>query len=156
MKPDGLWKQILGLFILAVVLYVVTYTWIEDRRHRKGPWKVTFKRDGGDDEATLLINQPALGITNAGIVFRGKLLPWNFHGNVITFAEPQPVPYDLPFGQCAFMDTTFLPGTIVFSNVFGHEIQLIPRVLTIDKREYPWRSGRTLVVSGTNVSENPP
>jgi hypothetical protein len=36
------------------------------------------------------------------------------------------------------MDTTFLPGTIVFE-MFGHEVQLIPRVLTIDKQEQPWR-----------------
>jgi len=41
------------------------------------------------------------------------------------------------------MDTTFQPGTVVFTN-FGHEIQLLPRVLTIDKVERPWQSGTTI------------
>jgi hypothetical protein len=47
------------------------------------------------------------------------------------------------------MDTTFLPGTIVI-DLFGHEIQLIPRVLTIDKTDFPWESGKTIPVSATN------
>jgi hypothetical protein len=62
---------------------------------------------------------------------------------------PQPVPYEIPFGKCVFMDTTFLPGTMVF-DLFGHEIQLIPRVLTIDKTEIPWRSDANLTVPRTN------
>jgi hypothetical protein len=47
------------------------------------------------------------------------------------------------------MDTTFLPGTIVF-DLFGHEIQLIPRVLRIDGKEIPWQSNATIPVTGTN------
>jgi hypothetical protein len=35
------------------------------------------------------------------------------------------------------MDSTFLPGTLTFQ-FFGHEIELLPRVLIIDHREYPW------------------
>ncbi len=139
------------LFGVALIFYILTYTVIEGRRNRKGPWQVTFTRDV-IGEAALSIDQPALGITNAGIVFRGNAVPVNFTGSVLRFGEPRPVPYDLPFGQCAFMDTTFLPGTIVFSNVFGHEIQLLPRVLTIDKREYPWRNGATYLVSNRAVT----
>jgi hypothetical protein len=42
-----------------------------------------------------------------------------------------------------FLDTTFLPGTVALS-LFGHEVQLLPRVLTIDKVEKAWRSGETI------------
>ena len=48
------------------------------------------------------------------------------------------MPYEVPFGNCVFMDTTFLPGTITFQ-LFGHEIELLPRVLVIDRQEHPWR-----------------
>ena len=155
MKPFQWIIRIAVLFAVALVFYILTYTGIEHRRNRNGPWQVTFTIVALH-EAALSFDQPALGITNAGIVFRGEVLPANFSGSVLKFDEPRPVPFDVPFGRCAFMDTTFLPGTIVFTNMFGHEIQLIPRVLTIDKREYPWRSGKTLLISGTNVTENPP
>jgi hypothetical protein len=52
------------------------------------------------------------------------------------------------------MDTTFLPGTIAFV-LFGHEIQLIPRVITLDKQERSWQSGETIVLTGTNSIPSP-
>ncbi len=53
-----------------------------------------------------------------------------------------------------FMDTTSLPGTVVLK-LFGHEIQLMPRVLTVDKKERPWRSEETLALPGTNRPGRP-
>jgi hypothetical protein len=38
-----------------------------------------------------------------------------------------------------FQDPTFLPGTVTM-RLFGHQIELLPRVLTIDREEYPWHS----------------
>jgi hypothetical protein len=52
----------------------------------------------------------------------------------------------VPFGQCVFQDAQTLPGTVVFE-LFGHEIQLLPRVLTIDRVEHPWHSGETITLS---------
>jgi hypothetical protein len=37
------------------------------------------------------------------------------------------------------MDTTFLPGTLTLQ-VFGHEIELLPRVLVVDLKEHSWHS----------------
>jgi len=56
----------------------------------------------------------------------------------LLFAQPQPVPYEVPFGKCVFMDTTFLPGTVTFE-LFGHEIELLPRALIIDRQEHSWQ-----------------
>ena len=149
MKTDGLLKQVGVVFVVALVLYVVAYSGIEHRRTRQGPWVVTFTANISH-EASLIIAQPALGLSNVFVVFNDTRLPTNFSGTVLRFDQPRPVPCEVPFGQCLFMDTTFLPGTIVFS-MFGHEIQLIPRVLTVDRKEYPWPTNRIFMIeSRTN------
>jgi hypothetical protein len=153
MKSDNLLRHIAVPLGIAVVVYVIFYTWIEHRRARNGPWEVTFTRDVSGAPA-ILINQPKLAITNWQITFPGETNA-NTEATSLTFSQPKPVPYDVPFGKCVFMDTTFLPGTIVF-DVFGHEIQLIPRVLTIDKNEFPWQPNGAVAVSGTNVTPASP
>jgi hypothetical protein len=147
MKSDGILKHLALAFAAAAAIYIVAYHGIEHRRTRHGPWQVAFTNDATGSPA-LLINQPALSITNVQIVFPGAMTT-NFSPQTLTFATPRNVPYDLPFGRCLFMDTTFLPGTIVF-HLFGHEIQLIPRVLTIDGTEQTWRSDTTISLAPTN------
>jgi hypothetical protein len=41
------------------------------------------------------------------------------------------------------MDPTFLPGTLTF-RLFGHEIELLPRVLMLDHQEHLWRSDEVI------------
>ena len=151
MKSDNLLRHIWIPFCIAVLVYVIFYTGIEHRRTRKGPWEVTFTKDASGAPA-LLINQPKLAITNLEITFPGET-NLNSSNVLMVLNIPKPVPYDVPYGKCIFMDTTFLPGTIVF-DLFGHEIQLIPRVLTIDKKEIPWGSNTNLVVNRTKASDS--
>jgi hypothetical protein len=147
MKSDNLLRHLAIPLGIAVLVYFISYVGIEHRRTRKGPWEVTFTNDAAG-APTLVINETKLGITNLQIAFVGET---NRTTNTsLSFSQPHEVPYDIPFGKCVFMDTTFLPGTIVF-DLFGHEIQLIPRVLTIDKKEMPWQSGKTIDVNGTNA-----
>jgi hypothetical protein len=153
MKSDNLLRHIAVPLGIAVLIYVVFYTWIEHRRTRNGPWDVTFTHDASGAPA-ILVNQPKLAITNWQIAFPGETNAASAQPISFSFSQPKPVPYDVPFGKCVFMDTTFLPGTIVF-DVFGHEIQLIPRVLTIDKKEIPWQPNSAAAVSGTNVNLRP-
>ena len=152
MKSDNLFRHLVVPFAIAVVVYVISYSWIEHRRTRKGPWEVTFTNDTSGAPA-LVINQPSLAITNLQITFPGET---NRTNASVSFKTPQDVPWDLPYGKCVFMDTTFLPGTITI-DLFGHEIELIPRVLTIDQKEMPWGSGKTIPVVKTNaiVVESP-
>jgi hypothetical protein len=149
MKSDNLLRHVWIPFAIAVVVYVVFYGGIEHRRTRNGPWQVTFRTDAGG-EPILLINQPKLAITNLQITFVGETNSISTNA-LMVLDTPKPVPYDIPFGKCVFMDTTFLPGTIVF-DLFGHEIQLIPRVLTIDKKDIPWSANVLVIVSRTNTS----
>jgi hypothetical protein len=147
MRLSGLLKHCLLAFAIALLVYVLTYSYIENRRTRKGPWLVTFASKPGG-APTLIINQPSLNISNAQITFPAEnSVPTN---DSQTFRIPEDVPFNVPFGSCIFEDTTFLPGTIVF-HLFDHEVQLIPRVLTVDRREYPWKSGSTLAFTNQGV-----
>jgi hypothetical protein len=148
MKSDNLLRHLVVPFAIALVVYVISYSWIEHRRTRKGPWEVTFTNDISG-APTLVINQPSLAITNLQITFSGETNRTNMS---LSFRTPQEVPWDLPYGKCVFMDTTFLPGTITI-DLFGHEVELIPRVLTIDQKEMPWVSGKTIAVARTNAVE---
>ena len=147
MKSDNPLRHFAITFGIAVLVYVIFYAGIEHRRTRNGPWQVVFTNDS-IGAPTLLINQPKLAITNLQITFAGETNS-NSAPALLVFNTPRQTPYDVPFGKCVFMDTTFLPGTVVF-DLFGHEIQLMPRVLTIDKKEIHWQSSATIGVPRTN------
>lgn len=141
MKSLGTLKHFVVAFFIALAVYAVFYLGIEHRRTRQGPWVVTFTNSPADP--TLVINQPSLQITNLAISFPRQTAPPV--SVTARFEQPQQWPFDVPFGQCLFEDTTFLPGTVVFK-MFGHEIQLLPRTLTIDKVEWPWVSNTNIVL----------
>ncbi len=142
MKSDNPAKHFAIPFLLAVVIYAVSYGWIEHRRARKGPWVVAFS-NSADGAPKIIINQSKVGITNVQLIFAGETVPATNTPGILTFGQPRAVPFDIPFGQCIFMDPTFLPGTLTF-RLFGHEIELLPRVLILDHREHPWQSGETI------------
>ena len=153
MKSDGIFKQAIAVFIVALAAYIVAYRAIEDRRTRNGPWQIAFTNDAAGIPA-LVIDQPKLAITNVMINFPEATgnRPTNFAALDLT--QPRAVPFNVPFGQCIFMDTTSLPGTIVLE-IFGHEIQLLPRVLTVDKVEHPWRAGAQLTLTFRPIAPSP-
>jgi hypothetical protein len=137
-------------FLFALAIYAVFYSGIEHRRVRKGPWQVTFTNTPASAPA-LLINQPFLCITNVQIIFPDDALSSTNVGGSFTFAQPRQVPYPISFARCVFMDTTFLPGTLTLQ-AFGHEIELLPRVLVADLKEYAWRSGMAIELPRTGES----
>ncbi|MDB6122364.1 MAG: hypothetical protein JWQ71_1357 [Pedosphaera sp.] len=151
MKSAGPAKHFILAFVIAVVLYAVAYTLIEHRRTNRGPWQVSFTSDVSGTPA-IAINEPKMGISNLKITFPNDQL--SATNSLVIFDPPRQVPFDVPLGQCIFLDTTFQPGTVVL-NLFGHEIQLIPRVLTIDKKEYPWQSESTIAVTNKPILKVP-
>jgi hypothetical protein len=143
MKLGGIFKPLALAFALAAMAYAACYSYIEHRRVVKGPWQVTFLAEPGS--AAMVVDQPALGIRGARVVFPQARTDTNLVVK-LEFSQARPVPFNLPFGRCVFLDTLFLPGTVALE-CFGHEIQLLPRVLTIDGIEHPWRSGEPITVS---------
>jgi hypothetical protein len=144
MRLEGPARHFILAFLLALAGYIVFYQGIEHRRTRKGPWRVTFTI-GSNEVPTIVIDQPRLAITNVQIRFTGATLLATNGPATLVFGQPRPVPYEVPFGQCVFMDTTFLPGTVTFQ-LFGHEVELLPRVLVVDRQEHPWRSGTIIAL----------
>lgn len=128
-------KHFLYAAIIAVVFYSAAFYGCEHLRTAKGPWQVEF----GEDEnrhPRIVIDQPSLRLTNVQIVFLGKKLSATWSNQTVAFSSPT---NRAPFGKVIFIDTTFLPGTLTLS-IFDHEIELLPRVLVIDRRERQWRS----------------
>ena len=139
---------------MVFVFYTVSFWAIEHRRNRLGPWQVTFTHNRSR-LPEIHIDQPNLGVTNVSITFLNAGATSTDMTLVASYAQPRPVPYPVPFGRCLFMDTTTLPGTVAFE-LFGHEIQLLPRALTVDKQERVWHSGETIVLNSTNGQPEAP
>lgn len=146
MKSESIWKQILAVFLAALVGYLAVFYFIEHQRRKDGPWQATFTQVDG--LPALIVNHPKSQRTNITIAFVGAPPITNLPQTVL-FEHGRPAPFDLPFGKCVFLDAMYLPGTAV-CEVFGHQIQLMPRVLTIDKVERPWKSGEKILLT------NPP
>jgi hypothetical protein len=143
MKPDRVWKQIIAVFVAALAGYLAVFYFVEHQRRKDGPWQATFMTVDG--LPTMMINHPKSQLTNITIAFVGAPAPTN-PPQTVAFEHGRPAPFDLPFGKCVFIDALYMPGTAA-CEIFGHEIQLMPRVLTIDKVERPWRSGEKILLT---------
>lgn len=135
MKRDSLLKHLALAFAGAALIYVAAFYAIEHFRGRNGPWQVTFKTSPSG-EPSILISEPHIGISNVAVLFPGRQLDATNFQNTVVFERPVT---NVPFGGVRYLDTTFLPGAVVFE-LFGHEVQLLPRVLMLDRREVPWRN----------------
>lgn len=136
-RTDGLPKHLLIGFIVALCGYVAFFAIDQHLRGRHGPWQVAFARDESG-APKIVIDQPRLGVTNVQVVFLGESVT-NQPASV-AFARPLQT---IPFGKVKFEDLTYLPGSVAL-DLFGHEIELLPRTLYVNKQERPWRSGEVL------------
>ena len=127
-------RSLILLFPVVLVLYFGVFYGLEHLRQRRGPWEVEFTSTP-QGEPMLVVNQSALGVRDLKLVFRGERAT-NEPGRVRFDRVQRPV----PFGRVIYEDLTFLPGVVTF-DLFGHEVELLPRVLIANKREIPWPAG---------------
>lgn len=140
MRSDGLSKHVAICAVIAVVFYVTVFGWIQHRRTFRGPWEMVFRADAAGAPA-IVISQTNLHISET-ILFPGQTVrPTNF-SRTLAFGQTPP---DLPFGELLFQDPIYLPGTVTL-RLFGHQVEVIPRTLTVDHKEYPWKSGAVIEV----------
>ncbi len=125
------------IFALCVFAYVAFFSLDQWLRTRRGPWAVTFTRVE-DGSAALAIDAPRLGIGNLRIVFKGE--PFTNASVTVRFDRPQ---LPVPFGSVVFSDLTYLPGTVTL-HAFGHEVELLPRTLIVNRKELGWPQGLVL------------
>ena len=149
MKPAAAAKPFLIVFLVVLALYLGSFYGVEFLRHRKGPWQLEFGASN-QSEPVITIHQPASQLTNLTLVFHGEKVT-NNAGSVSFSKVKQPV----PFGRLLYEDLTFLPGVLTF-DFYGHEIEMLPRVLVVNKREFPWQSGATIDLWPTNKPATPP
>ena len=140
MRSSGLTKPVLVGLLLALVVYIGGFSFDEYLRTRRGPWQVTFARETNGAPA-IILNQPRLRIANLKILFVGETAS-NAPATVEFDVPQKPV----PFGKVKFEDLTYLPGTVTF-DFFGHEIELIPRTLYVNRKAHPWESNRTITLT---------
>ena len=129
-------KIFITIFLVVLFSYVTIFTLIEHRRVTNGPWEVTFTTN------SVVINQPRLGLTNITLALP-PLVTTNSLPLTLIFDENKPTPYPVPGGQCLFLDLLYRPGTVALE-ISGHQIQLLPRTLTVDHKEIAWQSHTTV------------
>jgi hypothetical protein len=142
-------RSIVLLFLVVLALYAAVFFGLEKTRRHKGPWEVSFQTNTQGDP-TLMVSQAKLGLSDVSIVVHGENTS-NVTGRVVFDRVKQPV----PFGRVIYEDLTFLPGVVTF-DVFGHEIELLPRALIVNKKLVDWQSAMTVELWPTNKPAEPP
>jgi len=149
MKSSLSARTVVLLFAVVLGLYLAVFFGIERARQHKGPWEVGFQGNA-DGSPLLIVSQAKLGLSDVRIVIHGESAI-SATGRVSFNQVKQPV----PFGRVIYEDLTFLPGVVTFE-LFGHEIELLPRALIADKKLVEWRSGTTVDLWPTNKPAEPP
>ena len=139
MRSDGIRKHLVAAFLIAAALYVAGFALDQHLRSRRGPWEVTFTREPSGDPA-LIVQQPRLGIRDVKIVFAGESA--SHRVETVAFDRPARTP---PFGRVKFDDLTVLPGTVTLEFA-GHEVELLPRTLYLNRRPHAWQNGTTIIL----------
>ena len=148
MKSEGFGKAVIITFLLALAIYVVGFTFIQHKRENKGPWVIEFRTDAGGTPK-LIISQEALSISNQTIGFPEIKLPETNFSKTIHFDGPTT---NVPFGEVAFQDPTFLPGSVAF-NFWGHGVELLPRRMIINKEGILWNTRTNIELTGEGKFE---
>jgi hypothetical protein len=140
---DNILKHAGFAFLIALLGYIFFYSCDAHLRTHKGAWIVNFQSNT-NGEPLLVIDQPFLKIITQ-ILLAGEKAT-NTPG-VVEFKDPQHL--RTPFGRVRFHDLTYLPGTIVL-DVYGHEVELLPRTLVLNTKEIAWTNNITYVLAPTN------
>jgi hypothetical protein len=142
-------KSVAVAFVVVAGLYFGTFAGIEHLRHRQGPWEAAFAVSPAG-EPMVTIAQAHRGLAGVRLVVHGEHTT-NTPGTVRFAKVQQPV----PFGRVIYEDLTFLPGVVTF-DLFGHEVELLPRSLIVNRHAVGWTNGMTVDLWPTNKPATPP
>lgn len=130
-------------FLCALAVYAIFFACDTRMRSRRGPWQVEFSATT-NNEPLLIINQSALGIQNIRVRLEGEIAT-----NKGSFQFDVPTKMNVPYGRVRFHDLTYLPGTVTL-DLFGHEIEMLPRALFLNTKEIAWQNNTTFTLAPTN------
>lgn len=143
-------KSIAAWFFVVLALYLLVFYSTEYCRQRKGPWEVDFITDAAANPS-IVVYQPRLNISSVELLFPGEKASRSNLSQRVSFDRPL---NKAPFGRILYEDLTVLPGVITF-DLFGHEIELMPRTLVVNKKEVPWKSESVVELWATNKMAQP-
>ncbi|MDB6131068.1 MAG: hypothetical protein JWM04_2175 [Verrucomicrobiales bacterium] len=137
------------LFFSIAAIYLGTFYALEWKRGSNGPWEVTYSVDK-TGAPTVLVHNSKLKIDQLLI----------FTNTTVTMDSPIKLDYsqpstNTPFGKIIYQDATFLPGVLTYQ-LFGHEIEFLPRTLAVDRKEVPWMRDAVVYLAQRPDSELPP
>ena len=122
----------------ALAFYFIAYSWLTRKQTAQGAWQVLFTNDvAGVPE--LVIQQTNRGISNLHVRFVDEKLSPTQKTGMVEFRNPQ---MPAPFGVVIYDDLMFLPGTVTL-DCFGHEVELLPRTLVLNRKPVAWASNTT-------------
>jgi len=148
-------KSLAVWFLVVLALYLASFYGMEHWNQKNGPWEVAFVSDE-TGLPSVLISQPKLNITKVKIVFAGeRASQTNLSQNVFFDRPATSLPVSMPIGEVIYQDLRAMPGVVTF-NFFGHEVELLPRVLIANKKEIRWKSGSVIELTLTNKPAQPP
>jgi len=136
-SPDRLPKHLLIAFLLALGIYAGFFVFDQSMRTRNGPWQVSFETNA-QGFAAIRVDHSKLALSNVLVVFLGERAT-NSGGRMLFDKPQQPV----PFGKVKFEDLTYLPGSVAF-DFFGHEMELLPRTMYLNKKEFYWTNNTVI------------
>src|SRR5687767_8755972 len=142
MKSDRFLKSLIVFALAIFALYFMVFYGIEGCRRAKGPWEVSFSSDQLGPQVK--VTQSNLD-RSASIVFAGETTGATNLPQTVRFERPK---QGVPFGKVIYEDLMQLPGVVTF-DLFGHEIELLPRTLIVNKKEVRWNM-RSVVLWPTN------
>jgi hypothetical protein len=143
MAGNRMLPHLAGALLLAVAIYTGGFWLDQTLRTRRGPWTVEFGSAGGGAPA-LRIDQPALGIREVRVVFVGETAAPT--SAVVRFDAPE---RPVPWGRVKYEDLTYLPGVVTLE-LFGHELELLPRTLYVNRQPVGWISRTNLTLTAAD------
>ena len=159
---DNMLPFVVGMFVIAIVVYAIFYSTDQTLRSKDGGWEVTFTTNQMG-AAVLQLSLPSKGIENCSVVFNGEKLPPNFKPVTTNLVTPTHLPVAVPFGQWFYADLTYLPGVVTF-NFFGedenatgrrHEVELLPLGMVVNREKHDWKSALKIEVSPKDKKDWP-
>ena len=153
---------VVGMFVIAIVVYAIFYFTDQTLRSKDGGWEITFTTNQMGTPM-LELSLPSKGIENCSVVFNGEKLPPDFKPATTNLVTPTHLPVAVPFGQWFYADLTYLPGVVTF-NFFGegenatgrrHEVELLPLGMVVNREKHDWKSALKIEVSPKDKKDWP-
>jgi hypothetical protein len=146
-QDNSIIKILLVALLASLVFYFGGFSLNEYLRTRRGPWEITFASPTPDTTA-ITISQPHLKIGPITLTFTNS---------TEALQTPETIRFDTPrsttpLGEVKYDDLTYLPGVVTLE-LLGHEIEMLPRLLYVDRQPFQWSNIRELSFEANSITD---